>query len=361
MTIALGAPNDGTASLVMRLSTALVLLALGLPAPARAGFADKRLDVYWIDVEGGAATLVVTPAGESVLVDAGNPGGRDAGRIQRVAAEVAGLTRIDHLVVTHYHGDHFGGVAELTALMPVLALYENGIESAPEKERGDPRLEAYRKAPVGRRLVIQPGLEVRLRGAKGAARTRLRFLGARQRFVAAKRAKANEGICQDLVEKEADQSDNANSAVMVLEHGPFRFFDGGDLTWNVEGRLVCPLDRVGTVDVYQSTHHGLDHSNNPAVIRTLQPTVVVFNNGARKGADPDSMAAVRSSPSVQAVYQVHRNLREGALNTVDARIANREEDCAGHFVKMSVDADGASYSLAVPSTGYREAYRTRPR
>ncbi len=146
-----------------------------------------------------------------------------------------------------------------------------------------------------------------------------------------------------------------------MEHGGFRFFDAGDLTWNGEGRLVCPLDLVGTVDVYQSTHHGVDNSNNPVVIRTLQPTVVVFNNGPRKGADPESMAAVRSSPSIRAVYQVHRNISEGALNTVDSRIANREESCPGEFVKMSVDPEGGSYILSVPSTGYSEAYKARRR
>ena len=347
----------------LRLAVSLIFLVFAtVPArDARAGVADKRLDVYWIDVEGGAATLIVTPAGESILVDAGNPGGRDVGRIHHVAKDVAGLARIDHLVVTHYHVDHFGGVAELTALMPVLALYENGIDSAPDQERGDPRLEAYRKAPVGRRLIVQPGMEISLRGAKGAERPRLRFLGGRQRFVTSKSAKRNEGVCQDLTEKDADTSDNANSVVLVLEHGGFRFFDAGDLTWNVEGRLVCPVDRVGTMDVYQSTHHGLDRSNNPVIVRTLQPTVVVFNNGPKKGADPDAMAAVRSASSVKAVYQVHRNVREGAPNTIDSRIANREEACAGEFVKMSVAPDGESYVLTVPSTGYTEAYKTRRR
>jgi beta-lactamase superfamily II metal-dependent hydrolase len=109
--------------------------ATALATPAFAGAKDKKLDVYWIDVEGGAATLIVTPAGESVLIDAGNPGGRDPQRIHKVATEVAGLKQIDHLVVTHLHRDHYGGVAELAALMPVGTLYENGIDTAPESER----------------------------------------------------------------------------------------------------------------------------------------------------------------------------------------------------------------------------------
>ena len=346
----------------MRLSARLAFtLALATGASTARAAEPRTLDVYWIDVEGGAATLVVTPAGESVLVDAGFPGERDARRIHRVATEVAKLPRIDHLVVTHYHADHFGGVAELAGLMPVLTLYENGIDSAPERERGDPRLAAYRAAKVARRVIIQPGMEIKLKGGKGAERPRFRFLGTRQSFARPKKAKANEAICQDVVEKSPDPSDNANSAVMVLEHGPFRFFDAGDLTWNVEGLLVCPADLVGQVDVYQSTHHGLDNSNNPAVIRTLEPTVVVFNNGPRKGGEPDSMAAMRSSPSVQAIFQVHRNVREGALNTTPARIANMEEECSGEYVHMTVAPKGESYSVSVPSTGYREHYRTRPR
>jgi len=350
-----------TDRLSIRFSLVLLLAFATIPCRGWAGATDKRLDVYWVDVEGGAATLIVTPDGESVLVDAGFPGGRDAGRIHKVATEVAHLSRIDHLVVTHYHLDHFGGVAELAALMPVLNLYERGIDTAPETERNDARLEAYKKAAVGRRTIVQPGMEIPLRGRKGAEKTRVRFLAASQKFVNAKGSKKNEAICQDLGEREPDPSDNANSVVLVVEHGGFRFFDAGDLTWNMEGRLVCPMDLVGPVDVYQSTHHGVDNSNNPAVIRTLQPTVVVFNNGPRKGGDPASMAAVRTSPAVKAVYQVHRNVREGALNTVDARIANREENCQGEFIKMSVDPAGGSYVLSVPATGYSEAYKTRPR
>jgi competence protein ComEC len=350
----------------MRLAAGLVML-FGLAAGAEpgssssAGPADKRLEVYWIDVEGGAATLIVTPAGESVLVDTGFPGGRDSGRIHRLATEVAGLKRIDHLVVTHYHVDHFGGVAELAGLLPIGALYEHGIESAPADERADPRLEAYRQAKVGKRVVVRPGDEIPLKQAPGTAPLRFRFLGARQDFVYPSPARSNETICKGATGQEADPSDNANSVVMLLEQGPFRFFDGGDLTWNVEGRLVCPVDRVGAVDVYQADHHGSDSSNNPVLVRTLAPTVVVVNNGPRKGGEKDSLATARSVASVQDVYQVHRNVREGALNTEAALTANRDESCAGDYLKLSVDAGGKTYALFVPSTGHHKAYETKGR
>jgi competence protein ComEC len=320
----------------------------------------RSLEIYWVDVEGGGATLIVTPAGESVLVDAGFPGGRDAGRIAKVAKEVAGLERIDALVVTHYHLDHFGGVAELAALMPIGTLYEHGIDTAPEAERAEPALLAYRGAKVGRRVVVKPGDEVMLVQIPGMAPLRLQFLGARQQFVAADSATPNEA-CAGASEKEADSSDNANSVVLRLDLGRFRFFDGGDLTWNVEARLVCPADRVGPVDVYQSDHHGLDNSNNPALLNTLRPTVVVFNNGPRKGGEKGSIAAATALPSVQGVYQMHRNLLEGALNTTPERIANLEESCAGNYVKLSVDPTGKTYTVSVPSTRHQRTYKTKAR
>jgi competence protein ComEC len=339
----------------------VVALLFVLPRTLQAGSADKRLDVYWIDSEGGGSTLIVTPTGESVLIDSGNPGGRDAGRIHKVATEVAGLKQIDHLVVTHYHVDHFGGVAELAALMPIVNLYEHGIESAPTAERADARLEAYRQANVGKRVLVQPGDAIPLKQAAGAPPLRFRFLGTRQDFVYPIPARPNEAVCQGAAGKDADPSDNANSVVMLLEDGPFRFFDGGDLTWNVEGRLVCPVDRVGAVDVYQSDHHGLDQSNNPVLVKTLRPTVVVFNNGPRKGGEKESLATAHAISSVQDVYQVHRSLREGVLNTADALIANQDEACAGNYVKLSADPRGGTYTLSVPSTGHAKTYETARR
>jgi competence protein ComEC len=337
-----------------------LLPALFLSIAAASPAAARALDVYWVDVEGGGATLIVTPAGESLLVDTGNPGGRDAGRIHK-AAEGAGLKKIDHVLVTHLHRDHFGGLAELAQLIPVGTVWASPIDAAPVKERALPELPAYRAAKVERRMIAHAGSDLPLAQTKGAAPLRVRFFSARQDLATPSEYRINDDVCKDLVEKPVDFSDNANSVGVVVELGRFRFFDGGDLTWNVEGRLVCPFDRIGTVDVYQSDHHGLDVSNNPVLLRSLSPTVVLFNNGPRKGCEPGSFAAAKAPASVRAIYQLHKNVAEGASNTDEAKIANLEEACAGSPVHMSVDAGGESYSVHVPSRGHSAEYKTRAR
>src|SRR5262245_55464320 len=347
----------------MSIRSAAIVVALGVTAFAAPGHSQsaRPLAVYWIDVEGGAATLVVTPAGESVLVDAGNPGGRDPGRIAKTAKDLAHLQRIDYLVVTHLHNDHFGGVAELASQIPIGTLYENGIDNAPDTERAQATVAAFRTAAVARRVIAKPGESIPLKQASGAAPVALRILSAHQTFApaGAGAARSNAAICQTATEKPTDLTDNANSIAMRLEVGGFRLFLGGDTTWNVEARLVCPDDRVGTVDVYQSVHHGLDQSNNPVLLRTLQPHVVVFNNGPRKGFEQNTVATVSALTSVEAIYQVHRALADGAGNTADERIANREQACSGEGIQMTVAADGKSYTMRVPSTGHSRAYRTR--
>ncbi len=348
----------------MRLVCGFVLLVmLAAHGAAHAGAADHKLDIYWVDVEGGGATLIVTPAGESVLIDAGNPGPRDAGRIHKAATEVAGLKKIDHLIVTHYHIDHFGGVADLAALMPIGTLYENGIESAAAAEKASPALAPYRAAKVGKRVTVMPGQEVPLLQARGAAVTKIRFVGARQTFPTPKGAQANlAATCKANQPKGPDISDNANSVVMLLEQGPFRFFDGGDLTWNMESDLVCPTDRVGPVDVYQTDHHGLEASNNPTLVNTLRPTVAIFNNGPKKGGEAHAFDVVKAVPSVKAIYQLHRNVRtDAAHNTDEALTANKDEACTGQFIKMSVEPAGARFSVAVPATGHDKTYQTQRR
>jgi competence protein ComEC len=332
----------------------VVLLAA---ATALAGPADKRLDLYWIDAEGGAATLLVTPAGETVLIDTGNPGRRDPDRIVKAVTEAAGMKQIDHLIITHYHGDHFGGALTLVEQLPVLNLYDNGqFEGMPDNPG-----KAYFELKVGRRHVVKPGMTLPLKQAAAVPKLTFTFLGGQKQFVEPPSdAPDNAAICSTAREKDRDGSDNANSVVMVVEFGGWRFYDAGDLTWNQEARLVCPKNLVGQVDVYQVTHHGLDSSNNPLVLRSLAPRVAVMNNGATKGCLPEVFATLQDTKSLEAVYQLHKNLRpDGATNNVaDEYIANREKDCQGNFVKLSVAADAKSYTVSIPANQHQRSYNT---
>lgn len=342
------------------------LLLIGLfclgwgQASVSAGERDKRLDIYWIDVEGGAATLIVTPAGESILVDCGNPGPRDAGRVFDVAAKLAGLRRIDHLIVTHYHRDHFGGAATLAGLIPISRLYDNG-EFPGGKERPD---QDYLDFKVGERLVLRPGQELELRQAKGEGLPpcSLTCLGCRQEFIdAPPQARKIEQVESRFRPKDRDDSDNANSVVLLAKLGKFRFFDAGDLTWNVEQKLISPTDLVGEVDVYQVTHHGLDVSNNSLLVGALAPTVAIMNNGVTKGCQPETFATLKETKSIEAVYQMHRNLRpDGDVNNVAAEyIANAEENCQANYIHLSVASDGASYSVSIPANRHERTFEVK--
>ena len=343
------------------LRLALVVLAFVALADsvARAGKADGRLDIYWTDVEGGAATLIVTPAGESVLIDTGLPGERDPGWIAKTVREIAGLERIDHLVITHFDGDHYGGTADLSRKVPITKVYDPGLPL--DNERVMRRLGAYREATSGKRQVIRPGDAIPLKRAEGTPHLRLRCLAANQKFIAPPdRAVSNPG-CAAHVPKAKDTSQNANSVVLLLSFGAFDFLDAADLTWNLEHQLVCPHNLVGKVDVYQVNHHGLDQSNNPVLIRSVEPRVAVMNNGSRKGCEPGTFRALKETPSIQAIFQLHRNVRVGTDgNTDPRRIANLEAQCTAEIVKLSVHPSGEKYTVSIPSKNVAETFETKP-
>lgn len=328
----------------------------GLTSIATAGQADGRLDIYWIDVEGGAATLIVTPAGEAVLIDTGNPGHRDPDRIVKVATQQAGLRQLDHVIITHYHTDHFGGLATLNKVLPVRHLHDNGIFEGIVDRPDKPYLEAA----VGERSVISPGDVIALKQHDGSAKLTVKCLGTRQQFIDAPAGTTPTAGCADVPSKAFDGTDNANSVVTLVSLGEFDFFDAGDLTWNLEAKLVCPVNRVGKVDVYQASHHGMDASNHPLVIRELEPRVAIFNNGATKGCDPGAFAALKATPSVEAIYQVHRNVRDdGSPNAPDEYIANPTKECQANFIKLSVDPSGKTYTVSIPANGHEKTYHSK--
>jgi competence protein ComEC len=328
-----------------RRATVLAAVVLALAAGARhaAAAEAKGLDIYWIDVEGGAATLIVTPAGESVLVDTGWPGTRDADRIQQAMRE-AGVSRIDHLVTTHWHGDHVGGLAMLAMRLPVGHFYDHGFPSnAPDVAF---LLEAaYVEATRGASTIVHAGDEIRLLvlgEAPGSPQSR------------PCRARPAHVPIPD------DTSDNFRSVGLRLSFGGFDFLDLGDLTWNVEHKLACPRNLVGIVDVYQVSHHGNDNSNNPVLVAAVAPTVAVIDNGPRKGGKPAVYKVLRRTPSVKDVFQLHRNVETTPADNAPPELtANDDEACKGEWIRLRVDPEAKTYAVEVHGKATKRTYAVK--
>lgn len=351
------------ARLLQQRSTLVLFCLFSVACHVRAHARD--LEVFWVDVEGGAATLIVTPTGESVLVDTGMPGGRDPGRIVAVATNMAKLKQIDHLVTTHMHIDHFGGAAEVAAALPIGHVHDNGIpDRDPDGNTSNASfpltIKPYRDMRVERRSVLQPGDQILEKPALGNGKSiTLRCIGGKQRFIAAGASKPNP-VCSTIETKAPDSSDNANSIVLVLEYGEFRLFIGGDLTWNVESMMACPVNLVGHVSVYQVTHHGMDISNNPVLVRSLAPVVAIMSNGTSKGCGPATIKTLQALPSLKALYQIHQNLREDReANTRPEWIANLEKNCSANPIALRVAPDSKSFTVSIPAKGHSATYPSR--
>lgn len=321
----------------------------------------RPLEIYWIDVDGGAATLIVTPSGESVLVDAGEEKESHASRIYDVASRVAGLTQIDHFVATHWHGDHYAGATRVHKRIPIRNFYDRGFpterdyDSKADLNRERARIARYQQAAQGRSQTLVPGDIISLRQSPGLPSLKLQCLAAAGKFLPT----AGDGLpnpaCGARTVKPADETDNAQSVVLLLNYGKFSFLDTGDLTWEMEAKLVCPVNLVGRVDLFQISHHGLDSSNNPVMLESIRPRVVVINNAPRKGAGPETMKTLMRVDGIKTIFQVHRNLRNGPeLNTQPRFVAN-PEGTAGDFIKASIQADG-TYSVQSGRQGTIESY-----
>ena len=331
-------------------------LAFLICAAALLAAQPRTLDIYWIDVEGGAATLIVSPSGQSLLVDAGNPGDRDAQRIFAVA-QMAGLKQVDMLLTTHFHADHVGGTPALAKLIPVARYFDHGdsIETTPAAVQ---LFDAYKSVAEGKRTTVRPGDRIPLAGvnievvsANGAVLAKPINGGGPNPF------------CAGAQNHDPDKTENQRSAGFLLTYGKFKFFDVGDLTWDKEMELACPANKLGAVTVVQATHHGFfnDFSGAPALYWALRPQVVVVNNGPRKGLQVSAWETIQKIQGLEGVWQSHLALAtDQAHNTGERQIANLEAtaDCKGNWLKASISKDG-KFTLTNGRNGYSQTYTSR--
>jgi competence protein ComEC len=281
---------------MLRSLLALAAFAL-LSAAAVAGQADGRFDLYFIDVEGGAATLLVTPAGESVLIDSGYPGNqnRDLDRILHVVRDVARLERIDHAVVSHWHLDHYGNHAALAANIRIRNFWDRGIpDDLQEDKQFLERITAYKAATQNASKPLKAGSEFTF-PTDGLPLTVKVMTASRE--VAPNSGEPNPFANSNQPMPE-DKSDNAASISTLWKFGDFTFFTCGDLTWNVEAQLVTPNNPVGKVDLFMVTHHGLDVSNNPTLVHAIDPVVTIMCNGPKKGGAEKTLKTLAGAQGV---------------------------------------------------------------
>jgi competence protein ComEC len=336
---------------------AFTILSVFLLCPVMA--AAESLDIYFIDVEGGAATLIVTPRHEVILIDCGSKmdDSRDLKRILHVA-KLAGISRIDHLVVSHFHGDHFGPILQLSQALPIGHFYDHGLMQ-PNQEYDKDLYPDYQKASQGKRQVLHPGDSIPLKKANVPLRL---ICVVSDRKIISTPVGVGAGLnpfC-DVSAKPVDTSDNARSIGLMLSYGEFDFLDLGDLTWNVEHQLVCPNNPLGKVDLYMVTHHGLNLSSNPALVKVIEPTVSILCNGPHKGANAEVLSLLKSVPSLKATYQLHRNVELSEKENPDrSQIANWDENCNGEFIKVSVFPDTKTFSVTIGEKGQITQYATK--
>jgi beta-lactamase superfamily II metal-dependent hydrolase len=314
----------------------------------------KPLTVYFIDVEGGQATLFVTPT-HSMLIDTGWPGddARDAGRIIS-AAKQAGLKQLDYVVITHYHHDHVGGVPELAKRFKIGTFVDHG----PNQEDSDVTrtdYAAYQQAIThAKHITVKPGDQVPVKGIKVTVLT-----AAGDRIPSALPGAGQPNpLCAPEPTPETDNSENARSVGLLVTYGEFRLLDLGDLTKKKELELACPSMIIPTVNVLVTTHHGFNQSNPKPLIWGVHPKVAITDNGAHKGGSPEVFDIVHSSPGLEDIWQLHTALDAGKdHNTTDQFIANpTEENDAAQMIKLTAEPDG-TFTVVNTRNGFQKSYR----
>jgi len=354
----MAAPSVAACSVAACLVVALLLLS-----SASASAQTRNLDIYWIDVEGGAATLVIAPSGESLLYDAGwEVGDRDAKRIFAVAQQ-AGLKKIDYFVLSHFHGDHAGGIRALAKLIPLGRCFDRGDFIEPMNQQWR---DAYMSACADRRTILNAGDKIPLKGLQVDVVVSNGHLLTRPMTG----AKPNP-LCATAENHPRDVPENQLMVGTLFTYGKFTFLDLADLDWEKEMELACPVNKLGEVSIWQAGRHGaLDGAGAPGFLYAVKPQVVVANNGPRKGLGGATAGAPKAltvhydrmakTPGIEGIWQTHRSLLDPDHNTADDMIANFEDtaDCQGHWIKASVRGNG-TFTVTNSRNGFSKTYTAR--
>jgi competence protein ComEC len=316
----------------------LVASAWAAPAAGK----KKELQIYFVDVEGGQATLFVTPAGQSLLIDTGWSGneGRDADRIV-AAAKKAGISKIDYVLITHFHNDHVGGTPQLAARIPVGTFIDHGENRESTDAPTVQVWQAYQKLLATgkyKRITAKPGDVLPIRGMQA---TIVSSDGAVITKPLAGAGQENPN-CKNGEQYPADQTENLRSLGTLITFGKLRILDLGDLTRDKEVELMCPANKLGRVDIYIVSHHGWYQSGSPALVNGIDSRVAIMDNGAKKGGTPSAWDIVKKSPHLEDFWQLHFAEEGGAAHNAPAEfIANPDGPDAGNYLELTAHADGS--------------------
>lgn len=348
------------ASVILLLFGAFAFAGLRPAAASPAPASHEGLRIFFVDVEGGQSTLFVTPAGRSLLIDTGWPGNndRDAGRIV-AAAKLAGISKIDFVLLTHYHMDHTGGVPQLAARIPIGTFIDHGANREPGEGATEDAWKAYQQllatgkykrtiAKPGEILPV-PGLDVNVISADGNLIEKP-LPGAGE----------ENSVCKTTAAPAADHTENARSLGVLITYRKLRILDLGDLTKDKERELMCPVNKLGKIDIFVVSHHGSSLSDSPELVDGIAPRVAIMDNGAAKGGSPSVWDTIEKAPHLENLWQLHYSNEGGEAHNVPAEfIANPQGPDAGHYIELTAKPDG-SFSVYNERTKETKKYAAKP-
>jgi competence protein ComEC len=334
---------------------AITILNASSPSPAQSKSATGELRVYFIDVEGGQATLFVTPAKESLLIDTGWEGNnyRDADRIV-TAAKSAGLTKIDYVLLTHYHDDHTGGVPQLLSRIPVGTFIDHGPNHELDHGVTEQAYAEYQKvlaADHSKRILGHPGDVLPIKGITATV------ISSDGNLISKTLPGAGQPnpFCAVSEKRPTDHTENAYSLGVEISFGKLKILDLGDLTWDKEMQLMCPQNKLGHVYVYIVSHHGWFHSSSPALVYAIHPRVAIMDNGAKKGGSTSTLQAIKKTPGLETLWQLHFSEEGGLQNNTDEKYIANPQGSDGNYLELTADPDG-SFKVKNSKTGFTQNY-----